>query len=198
MLLSFAFGLRQDLISGFPAWANSDHYDIKAKIVDADPSTLRKLTGKQHDEMLVKILTDRFNLKSHTETKELPVYALVLASHGSKLKESAIQDNSKDTWTMNNGDFTGTTIPITSLADMLANQLHRTIVDQTHLSALYDMHVTWAPDLTAPAGQENDGGEDTAPSLFSALQDQLGLKLVPMKGPVTTLVIDHLERPTPN
>jgi uncharacterized protein (TIGR03435 family) len=198
MFVTLAFGLRQNLISGLPAWADSNRYDIKAKIVDADFSTLRKLTDKQHNEMLVKILTDRFNLKSHTETKELPVYNLVLAHHGSKLKTSAIQDNSKGTWTSNTGDFTGTTISITSLTDMLANELHRTVIDKTNLSALYDMHLTWAPDPLATVGQDNGRVEDAGPSIFSALQDQLGLKLVPTKGPVTTLVIDHVERPTPN
>ena len=198
MFVTLAFGLRQDLISGLPAWAGSNRYDIKAKIVDADLSTLRKLTDKQHNEMLVKIATDRFNLKSHTEIKELPVYNLVLAHHGSKLKTSAIQDNSKGTWTSNTGDFTGTTISITALTDMLANELHRTVIDKTNLSALYDMHLTWAPDRPATVGQDNGIGDDAGPSLFSALQDQLGLKLVPSKGPVTTLVIDHVERPTPN
>ena len=196
MLVSSAFGLRQDLISGLPAWAKSVSYDINAKIVEPNLPALKKLTAKQHDAMLVQILTDRFAFKSHTETKQLPVYNLVVASHGSKLKRSDIQDETKGTWTSNTGAFTGTTISMASLVDMLANELHRTVIDLTSLIGFYDMHLTYAPDR--PAGEDNGQAADTGPSLFSALQDQLGLKLVPAKGPVTTLIVDHIEPPTPN
>ena len=199
MLVSFAFGISEDLISGLPAWAGSVRYDINAKIVDPDLPTLKKLTDKQHNDMLAQVLADRFSLKSHTESKKLPVYNLVLAPHGSKLKLSALQDQTKGTWTSNVGDFTGTTIPISAITDFLASHLQRTVIDKTNLTGFYDLHLTWAPESPAAiAGQDTGQTEDTGPSLFSALQDQLGLKLIPAKGPVPTLVIDHIEPPTPN
>ena len=198
MLVSFAFGIREDLISGLPAWAGSTRYDIAAKIVDPDLPALKKLTDKQRNDMLAQILAERFALKSHTESKQLPVYDLVVTPHGPKFKPSPNQDETKGNWRTNNTEFTGTVISIGSLADFLANDLHRTVLNKTNLTARYDLHLTWAPDNPAAAGNDNSQTEDTGPSLFSALQDQLGLKLEPAKGPVTILVIDHIDPPTPN
>ncbi len=198
-LLSTAFDLREDLISGLPAWAASARYDISAKIVDPDLPTLKKLTDQQHNAMLAQILADRFQLKSHTELKQLAVYNLVVIPHGPKFKPSALQDEHHGGWNTNNHEFTGTVITMSAFAGFLANELHRTVIDQTNLPARYDLHLTWAPDQpAAAAGQDNGQPADAGPSLFSALQDQLGLKLIPAKGPVTTLVVDHIDPPTPN
>ncbi len=195
MLVGSAFGLRLDLISGLPRWADSARFDVNAKIIDPDLPTLKKVTDQQHNAMLARVLADRFQLKAHTEVKQLPVYNLVVSPHGPKVKRSAIQDEAKGSWFNNNGEFTGTAIHISSLADFLASDLHRTIIDHTSLTDFYDLHLKWAADH--PSGQD-DGRTDDGPSLFSALEDQLGLKLVPAKGPVTTLVVDHIEPPTPN
>ena len=198
-LLSSAFDIREDLISGLPGWAESARYDLNAKIVDPDLPTLKKLTDQQHSAMLAQILADRFQLKSHTELKQLPVYNLVVTQHGPKFKPSALQDEHHGGYSVNNHDFTGTVLPLSSFAGFLANDLHRTVIDQTGLTARYDLHLTWAPDTPdRPAGQDNGQPADAGPSLFSALVDQLGLKLVPAKGPVPTLVIDHIDPPTPN
>ena len=199
MLVSFACNIRQDLISGLPGWADSARFDINAKIVDPDLPTLKKLTRQQHNAMLVQMLTDRFQLKTHTETRQLPVYNLVRTPHGPKFKPSPTQDPTKGSWFDNNAEFTGIVMPMAGLVDFLAGELHRTVIDQTSLTALYELHLKWAPDRpAAAAGQDTGQTDDTGPSLFSALVDQLGLKLVPAKAPVTTLVVDHLDPPTPN
>ncbi len=200
-LLSNAFDVREDLISGLPGWAESARYDLKAKIVDPDLPTLKKLTEEQRDAMLAGILTDRFHLKVHTESKQLPIYNLVVTPHGPKFKPSADQDPKHGGMRASDHDADIEASRISALLVLLAGSLHRTVIDQTHLTALYDMHLTWAPDRPAAAAGLDDGrnpAADTGPSLFSALEDQLGLKLVPAKGPVTTLVVDHIEPPTPN
>ena len=135
MLVSFAFGIREDLISGLPSWAGSVRYDINAKIIDPDLPTLKRLTDKQRNDMLTQLLADRFALKSHTESKQLPVYNLVIAPHGPKFKPSPTQDETKGNWRNNNTEFTGTVISIGSLVDFLASHLQRTVIDQTNLTA---------------------------------------------------------------
>ncbi len=200
-LLSNAFDIREDLISGLPGWAESARYDIKAKIVDPDLAVLKKLTKEQRETMLAGILTDRFGLKVHTETKQLPVYNLVVTPHGPKFQPSADQSPDHGGMGAKNHDVTITASPLATLVYFLAGSLHRTVIDQTNLTARYDMHLTWAADRPAAAAGLDDGhnaADDTGPSLFSAVQDQLGLKLVPAKGPVPTLVVDHIDPPTPN
>ncbi len=198
MLVCDAFDLRADLVSGLPGWADSARFDLNAKIVDPDLPTLKKVTDKQHSAMLAQVLADRFQLRTHIETKQLPVYTLVVTPHGPKVKRSAAQDEAKGSWFNNNGEFTGSTIRISSFADYLASELHRTVLDQTGLTAFYDLHLKWAADRPASQDDGRNPADDAGPSLFSALQDQLGLKLVPAKGPVTTLVVDRVEPPTPN
>lgn len=201
MLVGLAYNIRQDLISGLPGWASAVPYDVNAKIVDPDLAALKKLTEKQRSAMLTQVLEDRFHLKVHTETKQLAVYNLVVTPHGPKFKPSAIQDDTKSGWFDNNNEFTGNIMPMSGLTDFLAGNLHRTIIDQTNLTARYDVHLKWASENQTGMAAADDGrtpAADAGPSLFSALIDQLGLKLVPAKGPVTTLVVDHVDLPTPN
>ena len=202
MLVGLAYNMRQDLISGLPSWADSAHFDVNAKIVDPDLAELKKLTVRQRSAMILQILNDRFGLKAHTETKQLPVYDLVVTPHGPKFKPSATQDDAKGGWFDNNNEFTGNIMPISGLTDFLAGHLQRTVIDQTNLTARYDLHVKWAPDNRTGMAAADDGrapaAADNGPSLFSALVDQLGLKLLPAKGSVSTLVVDHVKPPTPN
>jgi len=88
--------------------------------------------------------------------------------------------------------------PISALAYTLSSSLHRTVIDKTGLTAHYDLHLTWAPERPAAGQDDSRNPTDPGPSIFSAIQDQLGLKLIPAKGPVPTLVIDHVDLPTPN
>lgn len=117
LLLEDAFGIKQNLISGLPGWAQSAHYDIVAKIVDGDLATLRKLTREQRRAMLQQLLADRFQLQSHIETKTLPVFELVVAKGGILFKErpgSGGDGKSDEGTSINNNDMTARNIPMES------------------------------------------------------------------------------------
>lgn len=208
VLIMSAFDTREDLISGLPAWAQKDHLDLSAKITDADPEALKKLSPQQHRVMIAEILADRFHLKIHPETKQLPVYELVVAKDGSKLKPNAAvyeknpavkpkEGMAPGGYFTKSGEFTGTAIPLSSFVGNLASNLQRNVIDKTGLTANYDIHLKWTPDRAASAGPDS-AQPDPAPPLFTALQEQLGLKLIPAKGPVQTWVVDHVDHPTEN
>jgi len=224
MLLQNAYGIREDLISGGPGWVDSAHFDIEAKVVDPNMDQLKKLTREQRRAMLLPLLADRFQLKVHTETKILPVYELVVAKGGPKLTEVTppppspdagnppygapppslppLPDPSKGpvalgfgSMMIRNGELTGRGVALPVLVNMLAQQLNRTVLDKTGLTGKYDMTLKWTPEDAPP---QDNGTGDSSPSIFTALQEQLGLKLQPAKGPVECLVIDHAEMPTEN
>ena len=206
-LISFAYGVRDDLITGLPGWADSARFDVTAKVSDFDPSAFKNLTREQHAAMLRPMLTDRFHVKAHTEIKTLAVFNLVLTKDGPKFKENPPPATDPDHPTpngqgrggisINNNDLTATAIPLSSLAEVLADQLNHTVIDKTGLTGDYDLKLKWTPDEDAKDAADN-GAADRPPDLFTALQEQLGLKLDATKGPVTTLVVDHAEQPSPN
>jgi uncharacterized protein (TIGR03435 family) len=219
LLIQTAYGIRQDLISGGPGWLESAGYDFEAKVAGPDVDALKKLTPEQRRSMLQPALADRFKLKVHTETKQLPVYEIVLAKGGSKLKEATAGDTYANgikgpdgvgrggMMRFGPGQLTAQAVPLTSLANMLSQQLHRTVLDKTGLTGKYDLELNWTPDQGADpmfkgpeaSPQRGDAAPDSSgPSIFTALQEQLGLKLQSAKGPVETLVIDHVEMPSEN
>ncbi len=206
MLLEDAYDVKQDLIYGLPGWASSDRFDINAKIVEPDLELLKKLTPKQAEGMLQAILVDRFQLKVHTETKTLPVYEMVVVKDGPKFKASAPEGSPEDKSpngvargamtvqsSVQNTELTGHAIPLASLANMLTDQLHRTVIDKTGLTGQYDLLLKWTADDGTDASSDS-----STPSIFTALQEQLGLKLQSAKGPVDTLVVDRVELPSEN
>jgi uncharacterized protein (TIGR03435 family) len=218
MLLQTAYGIRQDLISGVPGWADSARYDIDAKVAGSDVDALKKLSPEQRRAMLKPVLEERFKLKVHTETKELPVYELVVAKGGSKLKEATPGDTYANgikgpdgtghagMMRVGRGELTGQALPIASLVNMLAQQLQRTVIDKTGLTGNYDFGLQWTEENSDPMFKGPDGGpprtepapDASGPSIFTALQEQLGLKLQSTKGPVETLVVDSVAMPSEN
>ncbi len=219
MLIQAAYGIREDLISGAPGWADSARYDVDAKVDGADVDALKKLSPEQRRLILQPLLADRFKLKVHTETKQLPVYELVVAKGGPKLKEATAGDTYANgikgpdgvgrggMVRMGRGQLTAQGVPMTSVVNMLSQQLHRTVIDKTGLAGKYDLELNWTPDDGEGMGPPLPGGgqphgdappEGSGPSIFTAIQEQLGLKLQSAKGPVDTLVIDHVEMPTEN
>lgn len=195
-ILEGAYGIRRDLISGVPGPIESAHFDVMAKIVDPDAAAVRKLTGRQRGSMLLPILAERFQLKAHTETRILPVFELIVVQGGPKFKHSADQ-KSNDTGTSIQGSDRGVQltahgISMVSLASSLEGQVHRPVIDKTDLAGNYDVAMKWSSD-TVPSSEANAG-----PSIYTALQEQLGLKLKATKGPVETLVVDHVEMPSEN
>jgi uncharacterized protein (TIGR03435 family) len=159
--------------------------------------------------MLQAILADRFKLKVHRESKELSLYALVIAKGGFKLKDAdpnntypnGIKGPDGGTRSgmmmMRSDSITGRGITIAALASQLSWQVHRIVKDKTELKGRYDVSLQLTPDDIADAGKDV-AGESAKPSLFTALQEQLGLRLEPTKGPVDTVVIDHVEMPSEN
>jgi uncharacterized protein (TIGR03435 family) len=197
VLLEEIYDIKQDLISGIPGPIDGARFNIEAKISDPDHDALKKLTPEQDRKLLLPLLTERFQLKVHTETKTLPVYDLVLIPGGPKFKPSADQTKTGGGSMGVHGsrtrvDLTATDAPMTSLAKALANTVHRTIIDKTGLKGNFDLTLQWSND------ENPDSGAEQAPNIFTAVQEQLGLKLQPAKGPVETLVVDHAAMPTEN
>ena len=145
--------------------------------------------------MLQPVLTDRFQLQFHRETRQLPIYSLIPAKNGVSFKKSPPADTTEAQFRMKSGQLTCQRCSISLLTQWLTLHAGRKVVDDTGLSDKdkYDFTLQWSPDSSATAGESDSG-----PSLFTAVQEQLGLKLAPEKGPVETLVIDHVERPSEN
>jgi uncharacterized protein (TIGR03435 family) len=193
-----AYGIRiPKQVSGLPAWAYSTRYTIDAKL-DADAQAVlqrlpRMEQWKQNQSMLQALLADRFQLRAHHESRDLPVYTLVVAKGGCKLKESQAPENESG-GTVGSNYLSLRATSITNFVFSLGNEeeVERFIVDKTGLTGRYDINLKWA----APDTQRE--GADAGPSIFTALQEQLGLQLIPTRGPVDTIVIDHIEKPSAN
>lgn len=228
MVLRHAFGVEDDRIIGAPQWTRSDCYDIEAKVAPEDAPKMSKLTMEERNAMLIPVLVDRFNLKYHHETRELPMYALVVAKGGPRMVEKkdlapiphvvtdgqnsgrSLQDSAylPGRMMMDFGRIEGQGTPIGMIVDPLAKYLGRSVIDKTGLTGRYDFTLQWTPDNAPPmtGGPDGPGNMphlDTASdapqiSLFAAIQEQLGLKLESEKGKVDVIVIDHIEPPTAN
>ncbi|SEB89290.1 TIGR03435 family protein [Terriglobus roseus] len=203
-IVQWAFGIfLSDQIVGLPDWAKQERFDVTAKVGDAELETYRKVTDPiRHAPMLQKILADRFAMKFHYETKELPVYALVVAKGGSRMTEiePAIGPNGmKDGGgrEVRRGQIRSMGQPMLPLVNQLTIELKRAVVDRTGLTGFYNFTLRWTPDEEA-APTNHALEENAAPSIFTALQEQLGLKLERTRAPMQVLVIDRLERPSVN
>jgi len=202
-----------NLIGG-PAWVTSDKYDLTAKADEATVAAWGKLPEKEQTEelrsMMQALLADRFHLTMRHETREMPVWALTVAKGGPKFgatKEppAGLNDGEDGTkpydsskpyktrWKLDRGLLEGQDVTMDNFEDMLWGQREiesRKIMDQTGLTGRYDLTLKWA--------SVDDAREPDGPSLFTAIQEQLGLKLESTKAPVDVLVIDHIERPSEN
>jgi bla regulator protein BlaR1 len=220
-LIRSAYGLGDDQISGGPSWINSERYDIEAKIDKSVAEDLQKLSPDQRvlerKRMLQALLTDRFKLTLHRESKELPVYELTIANSGSKLQEAKPGDTYSNglkgpggrplgagiiLFTQESGQEVAQAVPIATLVMILSKKLgNRIVVDKTGLTGKYDFTLRWPSVESQPATggpQGIDSPESSASPIFKAIQDQLGLRLVPQRDPVEVLVIDHAEQPAQN
>lgn len=208
-LFASAYNVKLDLISGAPSWVENTHFDIEAKVASEDAEAVKKLTQDQRRAMLRSLLEDRFHLKAHIETKTLPVYELVVTKGGSKLTFAAPDPppspdakpddppKSRGRMMISSNAFEGTDIQIDGFVLNLAYIVGRTVINKTGLTGKYDMKLKWTPEEQAMSADANSSA-DAGPSIFTAIEEQLGLKLVSGKGPVDTLVIDHVEMPTEN
>jgi uncharacterized protein (TIGR03435 family) len=233
MMLKEAFGLEDDHIIGAPGWIKTNRYDLQAKVAPDDAPKLSALTVDQRRAMLLPLLVERFNLKYHHETRELPGYTLVVAKGGPKMKASEVPPppppdaKSPDPGANPNPGGPGAARPqqrrmlrlmgrghleseatnTETLARVLSDQLGRTVVDKTGLTGNYDFTLQWTPDDAPPptpggadgGAPHNDNAADSVgPSIFTAVQEQLGLKLESSKGTADVIVIDHIDLPSEN
>jgi uncharacterized protein (TIGR03435 family) len=185
-----------------PDWTDSERFDITAKIPQGT-------TKEQFGVMLQSLLAERFKLTYHRDKKELPAYVLVVGKAGSKMKVSEAPAAGGTSMRMQPGKATmnATGVSMTQLVDMLANQVERPIVDGTELTGKYDFTLEFAPEMRNVPGMPmmaggGPGGPpegESAPSLFTAVQEQLGLRLEPKKAMLDLIVVDRLEKtPTEN
>jgi uncharacterized protein (TIGR03435 family) len=189
VVLRFAYRVKDLQISGGPGWVYSaspaDHFDFEAKAEEnTDPEHMRP--------MIRALLEDRFHLKTHREMKEMPIYALVLGKQGSRLHASSSEERADGRPIFedgrNCGKYVATKLPVSALVEVLATPTRSIVVDKTGLQGEYDFTVEWNPSPLEDTG---------CPSIFTSVQ-QLGLRLEAQKGPVETIVIDHVEKPSPN
>jgi uncharacterized protein (TIGR03435 family) len=220
-LVKNAYGIYDDhRYLGAPNWIDSDQYDLEAKMESSVAEQFGRLARAQRilaeQHMLQVLLEERFNLKAHRETKEFPVYFLVIAKGGSKLQEPKPNPNdpSADMGVWGGGGtregvttMTAHIVPIEQIVSQLTAIVGRTVVDKTGLTGRYDLTLKYTPEYlafrssttAASEGQSASSTSDPAGiSIFKALQDQLGLKLESGKGPVEIIVIDHVERVSGN
>ena len=215
-LIEWAYDIKDFQISGGPGWMGSDLYDISANAENSgnpDKSNLR----------LQSLLAERFQLVIRREAQDVPVYALVVAKNGPKFKDAKESDpnivdlskrpdlagrGGRPRFTMiRRGRLTAQGGDMRLLVSELSNFLGRTVVDKTGLTGTYDLKLEWQPDenqvamfqaLGVPEGFGAPAPDPLGPSLFAALEEQLGLRLDSQRGSVEMFVIERIERPSEN
>jgi uncharacterized protein (TIGR03435 family) len=204
-LILFGYDLRDFQVTGGPDWVNTQVWEIKATFDPPEPEegTLdeagRKAVQLREQQRVQSLLADRFHFKCHFTTKELPIYELVPTKSGAKLTATTASDEKRHSISSNgNGrktDLVATGVTLDELiGHLLSNEVGRTVVDKTGLTGSYDITLTWMPAMASAADTDAASG----PTIFTALEEQLGLKLMPAKGPVQVLVIDSVEKPSEN
>ncbi len=199
-IITFAYGVHARQITGGPVWLETDKYDL-----DAQPDGEGQPNDKQWKTMVQKLLADRYKLTFHRDKKELSVYAIVVGKTGPKLTKSDGDPNGLPALFFRRlGMLPARNATMADFAGLMqAAVLDRPVVDQTGLPGRYDFTLTWTPDEFQFGGLRADAppppaNTDAPPDLFTAMQQQLGLKFDSVKAPAEVLVIDHVEKPSEN
>lgn len=207
-LIAFAYRIQDFQLSGAPVWLKSERYDLEAK-AEGDASFQANVARLQ------TLLENRLQFKFHRETKEEPAYALVVvkteklpdagacgpppSSPPPPPKPGTMPPPGCGNIATLIGHITAEKVPLSSFIDVISRLTDRKVFDQTNLTGRYNIDLEYAPDQAEfPPGAPPRPPIDDRPSLFTALQEQLGLKLESTKGPVDVFVIDHIERPSEN
>ncbi len=191
VLITNAYRIQRYQLFGGPGWLDTDRWDIDAK-TEAPTSTMEKF------RMLQPLLADRFQLKIHRETRELTRYTLTVAKSGHKLKQPNAEDTATPGLRTGNGLLIGHKYPIADLIGWLALSLSAPVEDQTGIKGPYDFELRWNPDYGQAAGDDAGPTPDSGVSIFTAIQEQMGLKLEAGKGPVEVIVIDSVQKASEN
>ena len=200
-VIAFAFDIRHEEILGAPPWVASDRFDILTTHAAVAGGTA---PTAQVRLMVQAMLTERVRLRVHREARAIPMYQLVVGPRGHALKaNTADVKGPRGIGTTGPGSIIGTAAQTVTLAEVLSGILGRRVVDRTNLSGTYDFTLLYMPDFVPTVGL-GDGKSAAAradsdrPSIFAAVQEQLGLRLEATRGNVDVVVIDHAERPTEN
>jgi uncharacterized protein (TIGR03435 family) len=205
-----AYGVDNVSLYGVPAWLNSERFDFDFKmdpiVADAYKKLSREERGLAQQHMFRVLFEDRLKLAAHIEMKEGPSYALVILKTGLKFHRADDQTATGGTFSIGPGDggaviLSAHAARIEQLVNYLTGRMRVPVIDQTGLSGLYDFTLKFASSRTSSAAQATGDSApvpETAPELTAAIQEQLGLKLEPTKGPIKIAVIDHIEMPSPN
>jgi uncharacterized protein (TIGR03435 family) len=196
LMIKLMYHLNDREISGGPGWLDTDLYDVEAK---ADsPHNIDEL-----HVMFQNLIVDRFKLQFHKETRILPAYELVVDKSGAKLTENKSPEHFDiPIRGTGRGKFQATHCSMSYFAWILSQMLDRPVLDETGLVQFYDFKLEWTPEPPPDLGARADAGANlpptNGPDIFTALREQLGLKLDSHKGPVGVMIIDHVERPSEN
>lgn len=221
VLIGNAYGdtisVRQDMIVGGPGWIDSDGFDIEAKATSSDdPAAVATVAARKL--MLRRLLAERFALTLHAETRDLPIYALVIAKAGGKVGPALTSSTGQDCVSGRptaaapdappcgpggprpRGEAGGYFVTMAEIAKIIGQFLDRPVVDKTGLPGrfTFELHFTPPPRVVTAPGASPDPIDPNLASIFTAVQEQLGLKLEAQHGPVEVLVIDAAKRPTPD
>lgn len=192
-LIDSAYHVRMyNMVENEPGWVDSERFDVEAKVAPEDISRFQALSSEQKASMLQSVLQDRFQLRTHTRVKELDIFYLEIAKGGSKLVESKPDATGHIQTLMQarrGGEFLGKGLTVEQIIGNLSYFSGRSVVDHTSLKGQYDFDLKWS---------DSDDSLNSGPSFLTAIGEQLGLKLVPAKAPFDAIVIDNVERPTPN
>jgi bla regulator protein blaR1 len=199
LIIMAAYEVKAFQISGGPDWIKTERWDVVA----TEGGGEGRLTIEQKRPMMQALMAGRFALKTHSETKELPVYALMVDKKGAKL---AAHTGAEQQVGNGNGSLRAKKIGMTWLAEWLSRKLGRVVIDQTDLKEEYDFALEWSPEpgegdpeyTGMPPGTPPPHVGKDGPSIFTALREQLGLRLISQKGQVKVIVIDSVERPSAN
>jgi uncharacterized protein (TIGR03435 family) len=190
-MLLVAFGVHRKQLASVPDWVSTARWDVKGV-----PDVAGEPSMKQFEGMVQKVLAERFGLKFHWEKRDLSVYGVTVAKGGMKLAKSVGDPNGPPDMTGNGGvgqrmiRFTNTSMD--DFAISMEFEMDKPVVNQTGLSGRYDFILNWATNETATSDP------NAPPGVFTAIQEQLGLKLAPVKAQADVIVIDHVERPSAN
>jgi uncharacterized protein (TIGR03435 family) len=189
-LIRLAYTVKDYQVGRAPGWLDSNRYDIAARVSGGNS---KNLEGER--AVVRELLTGRFQLATHRETKEVGVYFLVVAKNGSKLTPH--NDGSGSGSRKSCGHLAGTRLTADVIATVLSRQLEREVLNRTGLPGKFDFRLDWMPD-SGPCPSTADGDTGARPSFNAAVQEQLGLRLESGRGPMEVLMIDRVERPSGN
>jgi uncharacterized protein (TIGR03435 family) len=194
-LVQRAFNVEDYQVAGGPNWIDSYHVDIRAAMTDADTAGTPKERMERMRVLLQALLVERFQLQFHSETKTLPIYNLVAAKSGFKL--TAMDGKGNESMSSGHGRLESKGVSMQALSVFLSREMRRPVVDASGIPGVFNFNLEWTAQ-EEPLAKPADGNDATGPSIFTALQEQLGLKLESGKGPVEIIVVDHAEKPTEN